>query len=316
MNKRTKFFWVAIGILATLALLVMAAGCAKNVTVTSTATETKTVATVTKTMPSPSPSITTSAAPGPGGAPPAGGGAPPAGGGAPPAGGGAPPAGGGAAPPPAGGGAPPAGGGAAPPPAGGGAPPAGGGAAPPPAGGGAPPPAGGADPGTPPTAGTNTGKAIPAAPVTSVKLVVTSTAVKEGGNMPDQYTRTGAKAGMTTKSPPIAWSGAPADAKSFALILNGPSLDGFEEVHWLVYNIPGTTTSLPEDVKNIGTVGQAFITPSEGAMGTYKKTINVYALSANITVADADKADVAKVRAAMEGKIVAYGALNYEFTVP
>ena len=34
-----------------------------------------------------------------------------------------------------------------------------------------------------------------------------------------------------------------------------------------------------------------------------------------IIVADADKADVSKVRAAMEGKILDTGSLNYEFTV-
>ena len=229
----------------------------------------------------------------------------------PPPGGGA----GGAQPPPAGGAGgaqpPPAGGagGAQPPPAGGA-----GGAQPPPAGGAGgaqPPPAGGAAP----TAGTNTGKAIPAKPASSGKLVVTSTAVKEAGNMPDKYTRTGAKAGLTTVSPPIAWSGSPADAKSFVVILNGTSTDGFEEVHWILYNIPGTTASLAEAVTGVGTVGQAFITPSEGAMGTYKKTLTVYALSTDITVAAADKADVSKVRAAMEGKILDTGSLNYEFTV-
>ena len=223
---------------------------------------------------------------------------------------------GGAQPPPPGGSAgakPPSPGGA------GGAqsPPGGtGGAQPPPggAGGAQPPPAdGAAAPG--PTPGANTGKAIPAAPASSGKLVVTSSAVKEAGNMPDKYTRTGSKAGITTVSPPIAWSGAPSGTQSFAVIVNGPSVDGFEEVAWIVYNIPAATTSLAEDVKGVGTVGQPFITPSEGAMGTYKKTITVYALSANITVADADKADVAKVRAAMEGKVLDTGALHYEFTV-
>jgi len=133
--------------------------------------------------------------------------------------------------------------------------------------------------------------------------------------MPDQYTRTGAKAGITTVSPPIAWTGAPAGTQSFVVILNGESTDAFEEVAWILYNIPGATTSLAEGVKGVGTVGQAFVTPSEGAMGTYKKTITVYALSANITLSAADQADVAKVRAAMEGKILDTGVLHYEFTV-
>jgi len=175
---------------------------------------------------------------------------------------------------------------------------------------GAAPAAGGA-----PSAGTNTGKAPPPPPASSGKLLVTSSAVKEAGNMPDKYTRTGAKAGITTVSPPIDWAGAPVGTQSFAVILSGVSTSGLEEIHWIMYNIPGTTASLTEAVTGVGTEGQKFITPSEGAMGTYKKTITVYALSATITVAEADKADVSKVRAAMEGKILDTGSLNYEFTV-
>jgi len=133
--------------------------------------------------------------------------------------------------------------------------------------------------------------------------------------MPDTYTRTGAKAGLTTVSPPIAWSGAPADTKSFVLILNGPSLEGLEEVQWLLYNIPATTTSLPEAAKGVGTAGVAFITPAEGGPGDFKKTITIYALSANLTLTPADSADVTKVRAAMEGKILDTGSLNYGFTI-
>ena len=169
--------------------------------------------------------------------------------------------------------------------------------------------------GAAPTAASNTGKPPPAAPVSSGKLVLTSSVVQEAGNMPDKYTRTGAKAGITTVSPPIAWSGAPAGATSFVVIGSGLATDGNEEIHWIVYNIPGSTTSLPEAAAGVGTEGVKFITPSEGAMGTYKKTLTVYALSANITVADADKGDVSKVRAAMEGKILDTGSLNYQFTV-
>ena len=133
--------------------------------------------------------------------------------------------------------------------------------------------------------------------------------------MPDKYTRTGAKAGYTTVSPPLAWTGPPADTQSFAVIGSGIQSGGNEEIHWILYNIPGTAAGLPEDVNGIGTVGQPFITPSEGAAGTYKKTLTVYALSGPITVAEPDKADAAKVRAAMEDKILDTATLNYEFTV-
>jgi len=173
----------------------------------------------------------------------------------------------------------------------------------------------GAPGGAPAPGAPSTGAPPPAKPASSGKMVLTSSVVKEGGNMPDKYTRTGAKAGLSTVSPPLAWTGAPAGTQSFVLIGNGVQASGNEEVHWILYNIPGTTASLPEAVTGVGTAGQPFITPSEGAMGTYNKTFTLYAMSANITVADADKGDVAKVRAAMAGKILDTAALNYQFTV-
>ncbi len=166
-----------------------------------------------------------------------------------------------------------------------------------------------------PTAQAGTGKPPPPAPFSSGKMTATSSALKESDRMPDKYTRTGAKAGYTTVSPPLAWTGPPADTQSFAVIGSGIQTGGNEEIHWILYNIPGTAAGLPEDVDGIGTVGQPFITPSEGAAGTYKKTLTVYALSGPVTVAEPDKADAAKVRAAMEDKILDTATLDYEFTV-
>jgi len=47
-------------------------------------------------------------------------------------------------------------------------------------------------------------------------------------------------------SPALSWSNAPAGTQSFALLTHDPDAPtGSGWWHWVVYNIPGTTTSLP-----------------------------------------------------------------------
>lgn len=54
-------------------------------------------------------------------------------------------------------------------------------------------------------------------------------------------------------SPELTWSGAPEGTKSFALIVDDPdapdpSNPKMTWVHWVLYNIPSTTNSLPEGI--------------------------------------------------------------------
>jgi len=58
-------------------------------------------------------------------------------------------------------------------------------------------------------------------------------------------------------SPALQWEGAPAGTKSFALICDDPdamSVAGKVWDHWLIWNIPGTATGLPENVAKTETV--------------------------------------------------------------
>jgi len=55
------------------------------------------------------------------------------------------------------------------------------------------------------------------------------------------------------RSPPLAWSGAPAGTKSFALIVDDPDAPDpaapkMTYVHWVLYNLPPEATALPEGV--------------------------------------------------------------------
>ena len=47
-------------------------------------------------------------------------------------------------------------------------------------------------------------------------------------------------------SPPLSWSGAPSGTRSFVLVCLDPDADNF--VHWVMYDIPTSVSSLPEGV--------------------------------------------------------------------
>ena len=160
-------------------------------------------------------------------------------------------------------------------------------------------------------------------------LTVTSTAFANGGAMPKDYSGDGRNV-----SPPLAWSGAPASTKDFALILDDPDANFGGRgafVHWVIYKIPGSATGLPEAVPMGAAVTVPRITgainglsgfnafqrpgqppmepgyrgpaPPAGAPHHYHFT--VYALNAPLDVKEGlDKTALLK---AMEGKIAAQG---------
>lgn len=87
-----------------------------------------------------------------------------------------------------------------------------------------------------------------AAPAPQLKMTVSG--YSDGGDIPVKYT-CAAKADMV--SPMIEWSDAPKDTASFALILHDVDAQprkGITDVtHWILWNIPGTATELPGDLK-------------------------------------------------------------------
>lgn len=78
------------------------------------------------------------------------------------------------------------------------------------------------------------------------KFTLTSTDLKDGGTIANAqvFNEFGCKGGNV--SPALAWSGAPAGTKSFALLMHDPDAPtGSGWWHWIVYNIPAGTSSLP-----------------------------------------------------------------------
>lgn len=77
-------------------------------------------------------------------------------------------------------------------------------------------------------------------------LTLTSTAFSNGGSMPSRCTCEG-----PDTSPPLAWRGAPAGTRSFALVVDDPDAPDPAApkrvwLHWLLYNIPADVSELPE----------------------------------------------------------------------
>jgi Raf kinase inhibitor-like YbhB/YbcL family protein len=75
---------------------------------------------------------------------------------------------------------------------------------------------------------------------------LTSSAFAAGGEIPTRYTCDGQDV-----SPPLAWSGVPANAKSLVLIVDDPDAPDpaapqMTWVHWVLYNIPPSASALPE----------------------------------------------------------------------
>lgn len=78
-------------------------------------------------------------------------------------------------------------------------------------------------------------------------MTLHSSAFPDGGQIPVKHSQAGEEA-----SPPLAWSNAPDAVASYVLIVHDVDAaiaPGTEDVlHWMVWNIPGTATSLPERV--------------------------------------------------------------------
>ena len=153
-----------------------------------------------------------------------------------------------------------------------------------------------------------------------LSLVVMSAQFTNNGAIPTAHTCEGAD-----KAPELHWSGVPAAAKSLALIVDDPDAPDPKApkmtwVHWVLYNLPPTATSLPaggalppgtkEGKNDWGETGWRGPCPP---IGRHRYFFKLYALDAVLDLAAPDKA---KLEKAMKGHVVAEGQLvgTYEKT--
>ena len=75
---------------------------------------------------------------------------------------------------------------------------------------------------------------------------VTSTDVEQGKTLKSAQVFNGMGCTGANTSPALAWTGAPAGTKSFAVTIYDPDAPtGSGWWHWIIFNIPSDTTSLP-----------------------------------------------------------------------
>jgi Raf kinase inhibitor-like YbhB/YbcL family protein len=89
------------------------------------------------------------------------------------------------------------------------------------------------------------------AQIPPVPMTIQSLAFQNQTEIPVQYTCEGAN-----QSPPLIWANVPAGTKSLAFIMDDPGIalpgiPAFNFVHWILYNLPNSSTGLPEAVKSL-----------------------------------------------------------------
>lgn len=144
-------------------------------------------------------------------------------------------------------------------------------------------------------------------------------------------------------SPPLAWSGAPADTKSFALVGEDIDEEGGARTHWVLYNIPSGSTELIEgiptstdvlpdntvqganDFENIGYNGPCpqqisinyydeFGGKIKSSKGAHQYVFRLYALDSEVSLAPG--ATKAQLLNAIESRILAETDTVGKYQVP
>jgi Raf kinase inhibitor-like YbhB/YbcL family protein len=71
-------------------------------------------------------------------------------------------------------------------------------------------------------------------------MKLTSSAFRDGEEIPRAHSKDGGDV-----SPPLAWSGAPEATASFALVCDDPDAPRGTWVHWVLCDLPASTSALP-----------------------------------------------------------------------
>ncbi len=82
-------------------------------------------------------------------------------------------------------------------------------------------------------------------------FTLNSTAFKGGASIPARFTCDG-----QNLSPQLDWSGAPAPAKSFVLIVDDPDAPSGTFTHCVLFDVPGNAHSLSEGQQGVGHSGR------------------------------------------------------------
>jgi Raf kinase inhibitor-like YbhB/YbcL family protein len=153
----------------------------------------------------------------------------------------------------------------------------------------------------------------------SAPLTLSSTVLREGATVPLHHTAFGENV-----SPPLAWSKGPVGTRSYVVILEDPDGGAGPNpvFHWVVYDIPASTSSLPAELpaeptlsapagakQGLNNRSQAgYRGPRAPAGETHGYLFQVYALDTSLGL-DPKSANRNAIVAAMQGHVLAKGKL-------
>ena len=152
-----------------------------------------------------------------------------------------------------------------------------------------------------------------------MNLQIQSSAFDNGERIPDRYTTEGADV-----SPPITITGVPEDAEALVVICDDPDAPQPDPwVHWLIWDIPPNTPSLPDSVSTVespdevpeavqgmndfGNLGYGGPAPPPGH-GTHHYRFTVYALRQPLDLSAG--AERPELESAMENHVIEQAGLT------
>jgi len=149
-------------------------------------------------------------------------------------------------------------------------------------------------------------------------MILTIGAWQDGGLIPLKFTQAGEQV-----SPELKWTNVPAGTVTFVVNMLDPDVSVQRttdtQPHWIVWNIPGTATGLPEGVKpggdlpdgshQISASGPQYRGPGAAATGPlHHYTVEVYALDTKLDVVASTATPV--INAALETRASVMKAMN------
>ena len=156
-------------------------------------------------------------------------------------------------------------------------------------------------------------------------LIMTTTAFEDGGVIPPKFV------GAMGVSPELKWTQVPMGTQGFVLLMHDPEPalnKGLMDVtHWLVWNIPATSTGLPEGTaasaemangtRQVSLRSNGYMGPGAPAGPYHHYTFELYALDVKVDVPQATPQQAADTRMAvmkaMDGHILSKAVLVGRF---
>jgi Raf kinase inhibitor-like YbhB/YbcL family protein len=131
-------------------------------------------------------------------------------------------------------------------------------------------------------------------PAAAPPMTLSTNGWADGDDIPARFTQAGDQI-----SPQLSWTNAPANTQSFVLLMHDPDVSvnntTDDQLHWLVWNIPGTATGLtehqpqaaklPDGSMQVSASGPVYRGPGAPATGPkHHYTIEVFALDTMLSV--------------------------------